>query len=345
MEAHAEQGQVLASGTVAGVVVRVGPTARKPVTPSSPGRARIPRRPGMAQMPTAPASRVSRTTMTYLIDDLERAGLAQRRSDPQDRRNRQVVATDHGRRLLRELNRCIRQVEDDVFAGLTDQEQETLAGLLRKAAAHGSTTNAADAPCGWWRCRSRPWPRSRSWAGSGARKGPRGALSRGLRPAHARREGRWRWRVASRCRQSRSRAGRARGQRESARRLVHGAGRGEQAGQVVPCMAGWVGARPGLPGDPVGRWLPGDGLGDAVPARLASACWRRKARSRKMTLSSGGAVWLLTTQHRLQEAGKRVSMSSRRIAADRVLTAGGYPVGPPAAGIRADSHGSSRSRF
>jgi DNA-binding MarR family transcriptional regulator len=90
---------------------------------------------------------VNRTTMTYLIDDLERAGLVQRRPDPQDRRNRQVVATDHGRRLLGELNRCIRQVEDQVFAGLSDQEQETLAGLLRKAAAHGSTTNASDAPC------------------------------------------------------------------------------------------------------------------------------------------------------------------------------------------------------
>lgn len=89
---------------------------------------------------------VNRTTMTYLIDELEGAGLVQRRSDPRDRRNRQVVATDHGRQMLRELNLGIRGVEDHVFAGLTDEEQETLAGLLRKAAAHGSTTNADAAP-------------------------------------------------------------------------------------------------------------------------------------------------------------------------------------------------------
>jgi DNA-binding MarR family transcriptional regulator len=90
---------------------------------------------------------ISRTTMTYLVDDLEGAGLVQRRPDPQDRRNRQVVATDRGRQLLNQLNRGIRQVEDHVFGGLTDEEQETLAGLLHKAAAHGSMTGTDAAPC------------------------------------------------------------------------------------------------------------------------------------------------------------------------------------------------------
>jgi DNA-binding MarR family transcriptional regulator len=90
---------------------------------------------------------VNRTVMTYLIDDLEGAGLVQRRPDPQDRRNRQVVATDDGRQVLRERNRGIRQVEDHVFAGLTDEEQQTLADLLRKAAAHGNSTNVEAGPC------------------------------------------------------------------------------------------------------------------------------------------------------------------------------------------------------
>lgn len=77
---------------------------------------------------------VNRTIMTYLIDELESAGLVERQQDPRDRRNRQIVATDQGRQLLSELDRRIRQVEDDVFAGLTDEERETLGNLLHKAA-------------------------------------------------------------------------------------------------------------------------------------------------------------------------------------------------------------------
>src|SRR2546423_13123516 len=43
---------------------------------------------------------VDRTVMTYLLDDLERAGLISRQPDPADRRARRVVATDAGRELL-----------------------------------------------------------------------------------------------------------------------------------------------------------------------------------------------------------------------------------------------------
>src|ERR1700682_3347898 len=37
--------------------------------------------------------RVDRRVMTYLIDDLEAAGLVERRADPADRRSRHIVAT------------------------------------------------------------------------------------------------------------------------------------------------------------------------------------------------------------------------------------------------------------
>src|SRR4051794_4660826 len=40
---------------------------------------------------------IDRTVMTYLIDDLEKAGLVERKPDPTDRRARQIVVTDHGR--------------------------------------------------------------------------------------------------------------------------------------------------------------------------------------------------------------------------------------------------------
>src|ERR1039458_1283363 len=40
---------------------------------------------------------VDRTVMTYLLDDLEAAGLIERRPDPADRRARRILATARGR--------------------------------------------------------------------------------------------------------------------------------------------------------------------------------------------------------------------------------------------------------
>src|SRR5579862_4539501 len=42
---------------------------------------------------------VDRTVMTYLLDDLEKAGLVERRPDPADRRARRIAATEAGRVL------------------------------------------------------------------------------------------------------------------------------------------------------------------------------------------------------------------------------------------------------
>src|SRR4051794_26943600 len=39
---------------------------------------------------------IDRTVMTYLLDDLEKAGLIERQPDPADRRARRIVATDAG---------------------------------------------------------------------------------------------------------------------------------------------------------------------------------------------------------------------------------------------------------
>src|ERR1700728_4889898 len=55
---------------------------------------------------------VDRTMMTYLIDDLEAAGLIERRPDPADRRARRVIATEHGAELLVTLDRRLRAAEE-----------------------------------------------------------------------------------------------------------------------------------------------------------------------------------------------------------------------------------------
>lgn len=76
---------------------------------------------------------IDRTVMTYLIDDLERAGLVERRPNPDDRRQRQVVATREGVATISALCQRVAQAEDDVLAGLDDAERSVLRRLLFKA--------------------------------------------------------------------------------------------------------------------------------------------------------------------------------------------------------------------
>ncbi len=61
---------------------------------------------------------IDRTVMTYLLDDLERAGLVERHPDPTDRRARRIAATVHGRGRLADLDRRLREAEEHVLTAL-----------------------------------------------------------------------------------------------------------------------------------------------------------------------------------------------------------------------------------
>jgi DNA-binding MarR family transcriptional regulator len=73
------------------------------------------------------------STMVALIDELERAGLAQRRPHPTDRRAREVIITPKGRRVLKRGRGMAAQVEDEVLRGLSATERRELLTLLRRA--------------------------------------------------------------------------------------------------------------------------------------------------------------------------------------------------------------------
>jgi DNA-binding MarR family transcriptional regulator len=77
---------------------------------------------------------VDRTVMTYLLDDLEEAGLIERRPDPADRRARRIVATDAGRAPMCELQAKLAHVESRVLGALDEQERAVFRDLLRRAA-------------------------------------------------------------------------------------------------------------------------------------------------------------------------------------------------------------------
>jgi DNA-binding MarR family transcriptional regulator len=77
---------------------------------------------------------IDRTVMTYLIDELQAAGLVERRPDPADRRARRVVLTEAGGARLCDLERRLRDAEQHVLAPLTPEEQDVLRALLQRVA-------------------------------------------------------------------------------------------------------------------------------------------------------------------------------------------------------------------
>jgi DNA-binding MarR family transcriptional regulator len=77
---------------------------------------------------------MDRTLMTYLIDDLERAGLVARRPDPADRRARQIVPTEHGRERLRDTREAMRIAEEQLIGSLPLEDRERLRDLLSRLA-------------------------------------------------------------------------------------------------------------------------------------------------------------------------------------------------------------------
>ncbi|MCA5892298.1 MarR family winged helix-turn-helix transcriptional regulator [Isoptericola sp. NEAU-Y5] len=77
---------------------------------------------------------IDRTVMTYLLDELVGCGLVERRADPADRRARRIVATDHGRAVLTDLDGRVRTAEDALLAGLAPADRDVLRHLLERAA-------------------------------------------------------------------------------------------------------------------------------------------------------------------------------------------------------------------
>ena len=75
-------------------------------------------------------------TLTRIVDRMEEAGWVERVPDPNDRRARLLHLTDKSREIVEPLRVIVNALVDDLAEGLTSQEQNLLAGLLRKISAN-----------------------------------------------------------------------------------------------------------------------------------------------------------------------------------------------------------------
>ena len=73
------------------------------------------------------------SAMVKLINEVESAGLAERRRRPGDRRAWEVSITPKGRSTLERARQAAAQVEDEVLGGLSAADRRQLLVLLRRA--------------------------------------------------------------------------------------------------------------------------------------------------------------------------------------------------------------------
>jgi DNA-binding MarR family transcriptional regulator len=77
-----------------------------------------------------------KSTMVYLVDELEGQGLVERRRDPSDRRAYAVHLTGAGRKRLAEAGEVSARVEAEFLTPLSTRERTQFTGLLRRIAEH-----------------------------------------------------------------------------------------------------------------------------------------------------------------------------------------------------------------
>jgi MarR family transcriptional regulator, transcriptional regulator for hemolysin len=77
---------------------------------------------------------LDKTTMVVTVDELEAAGLAERRPSSTDRRARVIVVTDVGKRSVKAADKVLDRVRDDVLSTLEPDERRVFLDALGRLA-------------------------------------------------------------------------------------------------------------------------------------------------------------------------------------------------------------------
>lgn len=94
--------------------------------------AHLSRHDGMMQTELARVLDVGKASLGSLLDRLETAGLVERASDPRDRRIKRLMLTPQARALLGTMNAAEHDFNRQVLQGLSAEDRELLARLLRE---------------------------------------------------------------------------------------------------------------------------------------------------------------------------------------------------------------------
>ncbi len=90
--------------------------------------------PGLTQQQLHEQTAIDPSSMVAVIDELEAAGLAERRPHPADRRARSIYLTEQGEQTLDQVRAIAASLQEEMFGKLTKNELATLKKLLRKLA-------------------------------------------------------------------------------------------------------------------------------------------------------------------------------------------------------------------
>jgi DNA-binding MarR family transcriptional regulator len=91
--------------------------------------------PGVGQRQLGDLLMLDANNCVLLLNDIEAAGWAERRRDPDDRRRHIVEITDSGREALFRAEIALDGLEDEVLGALSPDERDTLRDLLGRVLA------------------------------------------------------------------------------------------------------------------------------------------------------------------------------------------------------------------
>jgi len=82
---------------------------------------------------------IDASNLVAVLNELEDAGLIERRRDRSDRRRAIIALSESGAHVLDQLDRALHEIDDEILTALTARERETLNSLLGRAAEHLAT--------------------------------------------------------------------------------------------------------------------------------------------------------------------------------------------------------------
>jgi MarR family transcriptional regulator for hemolysin len=86
----------------------------------------------LTQKQLAELCALDKTTMVVTVDELERAGLAERRPSSTDRRARIISVTDAGETIVGQAQQIVARIHDDVLAALPSHERQAFVDGLQR---------------------------------------------------------------------------------------------------------------------------------------------------------------------------------------------------------------------